>query len=112
MKTAPASPFLHAWSAALGRNGGVLLQSAATLDDLSAHLRKIFVVRDEQEQEYFFRYYDPRVLRVYLPTCTGAELDEFFGPVQRWLVEASAGDGFIELTHRAGQLTVRDLAAQ
>jgi hypothetical protein len=28
-----------------------------------------------------FRYYDPRVLRVYLPSCRPSELETVFGPV-------------------------------
>jgi hypothetical protein len=35
------------------------------------------------------RLYDPRVLRIYLPTCNAAETQEFFGPVSRFLMEAS-----------------------
>ena len=34
-----------------------------------------------------FRWYDPRVLRVYLPTCTVGELREVFGPARAFLVE-------------------------
>ena len=37
-----------------------------------------------------FRYYDPRVLRVFLPTCTPAELAGFFGPIRGYLLEAGA----------------------
>jgi hypothetical protein len=30
----------------------------------------------------YFRYYDPRVLGVFLPTCTLDELRAFMGPLQ------------------------------
>jgi hypothetical protein len=36
----------------------------------------------------FFRYYDPRVLRNFLPTCDAAQLREMFGPVDRFDLEA------------------------
>lgn len=62
--------------------------SIAPAQELRDHLRKIFIVNDEEGNEYSFRYYDPRVLRTYLPTCTGEEAKEFFGPIQRILVEA------------------------
>ena len=34
-----------------------------------------------------FRYYDPRVLRVYLPTCNFDELQTVFGPVMHFIQE-------------------------
>ena len=55
--------YLEKWVSHWGKNVGVLLKSAAPLKDVHAHLREIFVVKDESGQEYFFRFYDPRVLR-------------------------------------------------
>ena len=48
------------------------------------------MVQDEGGQEYFFRYYDPRVLRKYLPTCTPEEVRSFFGPVRSFIAENNA----------------------
>lgn len=79
--------FLQRWVEQIGRNAGILVSSPATLDDLFRHLRDIFVVTDEEHQEYFFRYYDPRVLRSFLPTCSESELREFFGVVSLWVME-------------------------
>jgi hypothetical protein len=36
----------------------------------------------------YFRFYDPRVLRSFLPTCTEPECAEFFGPIGRFVMEA------------------------
>ena len=58
---------------------------------LCDHLRKIFIVEDDEGQEYFFRYYDPRVLRTFLPTCSKCQLDEFFGPIEVAICESSDG---------------------
>ncbi len=85
-------PFLRTWTEAVGRHAGVLLLCTATLDELYAHLRNIFIVTDESGQEYFFRYYDPRVLPTFLPTCTSGQLKEFFGPVSEWIVEDAAAN--------------------
>jgi len=87
--------FLALWVKEIGKYAGVLIQTNQSLDDLYRHLRKIFVVADESGQEYFFRYYDPRVLRTFLPTCTPAELDEFFGPVVKWIAEDERGTAFV-----------------
>ena len=35
-----------------------------------------------------FRYYDPRVLRAYLPTCDESELRAVFGPIRAFWMEA------------------------
>ncbi len=86
--------FLERWVETLGGNAGILLETSADLETLYAHLREIFVVEDEEGQEYFFRYYDPRVLRTYLPTCTERELRDFFGPVQRWIAEDEKAGGY------------------
>jgi hypothetical protein len=55
-----ATEFLEHWSAFWGRNAGILFVSAAEPRVIFRHLRKIFVVQDEQGQEYFFRFYDQR----------------------------------------------------
>lgn len=82
------SGFLDLWAEHLDRSPGILLLTEATADELWAHLRKIFIISDENGEEFSFRYYDPRVLRPYLPTCTKSEAREFFGPIRRIMVGA------------------------
>ncbi len=57
--------------------------------------------RDESGKKLFFRYYDPRILRAYLPSCTSTELAEFFGPVGRFLLEGR--DGQLVMYERGGR---------
>ncbi len=83
----PAGGYLENWCRRWGKNAGVLLTTSANLEQLCRHLRGIFVVQDEEGQEFFFRYYDPRVLRAFLPTCTPEETKHFFGQVHRFLAE-------------------------
>jgi hypothetical protein len=54
------------------------------------------MVYDAKGTPFYFRYYDPRVLRVYLPTCNASELQILFGPVARYYVEGKAGNQMIE----------------
>jgi hypothetical protein len=78
------------------------------LDDpsnLRHHLRKFLRVQDEDGRRLFFRYYDPRVLRAYLPSCTSEELDTVFGPIGAYLAEAADGEALIEFRRRGAQLT-------
>jgi hypothetical protein len=51
------------------------------------HFRRFLTVHDSDGKPLLFRYYDPRVLRVYLPTCTAEELQTIFGPVLCFLQE-------------------------
>ncbi len=81
------SEYLKLWSERLGISAGILLLTEEEPALLLQHLRKTFEATDEDENEFFFRYFDPRVLRPYLPTCTRKEANEFFGPIRMILVE-------------------------
>lgn len=70
-----------------GRSWGVYLKSGSPLARLRKHLREFLLVRDPKGRRLVFRYYDPRVLRVYLPTCTTEELRTVFGPIQTFWME-------------------------
>jgi len=52
-------------------------------------------VYDEARRPLYFRYYDPRVLRVYLPTCNEADLGAIFGPVACYFTEGEEGDTMV-----------------
>src|SRR5262249_44286008 len=71
-----------------GNSWGVFLVASGSLEDLRRHLRHFLMVRSQDGKELYFRFYDPRVLRVYLPTCTAPELTHFFGPVTSFLLES------------------------
>jgi hypothetical protein len=75
----------HGW----GDSWGIFFHSAAELDKLRRHFRGFLRVKDEFGRKLIFRYYDPRVLRVFLPTCTAEQLGEIFGPVDQYLIEGS-----------------------
>ena len=49
--------------------------------------RKINMVQKPSGNAVFFRYYDPRVLRTYLPTCEPDEIKTVFGPVKEIVME-------------------------
>jgi hypothetical protein len=69
--------FARGWN----ESWGILLASRAPSRDLRRHLRRFLLARTEAGRKLLFRYYDPRVLRIYLPTCTPDELATFFGPI-------------------------------
>lgn len=82
------SEYLDLWAQHLGNNAGILLVTAAKPDVLWSHLREVFTAVDDSGRKYFFRFYDPRVLRTFFPTCNASQAKEFFGPIRRLLVEA------------------------
>ena len=51
------------------------------------HFRTFLRVRGPEGNPLLFRYYDPRVLRVFLPTCNAEETAALFGPVTSYLLE-------------------------
>ncbi|HXX23701.1 MAG TPA: DUF4123 domain-containing protein [Terriglobia bacterium] len=75
----------HAW----GNSWGIFLRSTASMETLRRHMKGLLMVKDYKGRRLFFRFYDPRVLRVYLPTCWPAELEQVFGPVKAYLLEGA-----------------------
>ncbi len=70
-------------------NWGIGLASRAGLHELRDHLRRFLRAKEGPDSKaFYFRFYDPRVLQIYLPTCTPRELKRFFGPVERFLIPA------------------------
>lgn len=95
-----------------GRSWGIFLRSEASIETLRRHLRGFLRVKDEAGKFLVFRYYDPRVLRVYLPTCRADELRTVFGPIDTYLLEAPDGSGMIEYRFDGRQLSERSVELQ
>jgi hypothetical protein len=93
------SPFAELFlSQGLGKHWGILALSNADLRTLRMHFRKLLSVWDPDGKPLYFRYYDPRVLRVYLPTCNGAELHTLFEPVTAYYAEGDAAGKLLRFT--------------
>lgn len=71
-----------------GNAWGVPLTSGADFMEVYHHFRKFLLVQTEDYKQLYFRFYDPRVLREFLPTCTMSQLKEFFGPVEKFVCES------------------------
>ena len=70
-----------------GRHWGIFAVSPADLRTIRGHLRLLVEACDEEGKPMIFRYYDPRVFRIYMPTCDDDQCEEMFGPVTRYLLE-------------------------
>lgn len=71
-----------------GKSWGIFLTCDRPFEEVRKHLRHFLTVELEGGKTVLFRFYDPRVLRQFLPTCTPEELLAFHGPVGRFLMES------------------------
>lgn len=71
-----------------GKHWGIFIHSRKTLKDMRKHLRSLVTVYDETGNPMTFRFYDPRVLHRFLPTCKPAELKVFFGDIEMFFAES------------------------
>ena len=109
VELSPDSRLLARWiDDGWGRAWGVML-TTADVSNLRHHLRKFLKVQDEDGRSLLFRYYDPRVLRAYLPTCTPQELVAFFGPLDQWMAEKPGDDSLTSFALNSGRLNWRRL---
>jgi hypothetical protein len=72
-----------------GKSWGIYFNSDAELPKVRDHLRRLLTVKDEDGRLLYFRFYDPRVLRVFIPTCTPEESIDLFGPISRFVMEGA-----------------------
>jgi len=108
-----AAMFDWIWSSGWGRSLGVFIWAEQSLADLRAHLRRLTKVRTEDGRVLLFRFYDPRVLSVFLPSCDGEQAKYFFGPAKRFFAERDGGRTLVAYDLRNGSVETetRDLAA-
>jgi hypothetical protein len=93
-----------------GNSWGVFLRSGTNLTKLRRHLRGFLMVRDPQGRRMTFRYYDPRVLRAYLPTCNSEELRTVSGPIECfWTEDAKDVEHMLEFRFEGSRLIKKTL---
>ena len=99
----PNSPF-SGWvlEEGWGSHWGVFAVSDAGLRALRRHFRTFTMVRDPEGKLLYFRYYDPRVLRAFLPMCNEKEMNTVFGPVGAFVMESRDPDVLLRFTRADG----------
>lgn len=84
---------------------GLLLESGVEFTLLRKHLRRfLFVLRERDRRRVYFRYYDPKVLRAFLPVCTPDELRRFFGPITAIHCQGEAAGEVVSFRLEDGKL--------
>jgi len=71
-----------------GKSWGVFLSTQMGFVDARRHLRHFLMVDIEGGKRVLFRFYDPRVMRVFIPTCDAEQRKEFFGQIEGIYVES------------------------
>jgi len=94
-----------------GNHWGVFAITPAdvNLRMLRQHFRKFLMVYDPEGKLLYFRYYDPRVLRTYLPTCNAEELDIVFGPIDAYVLEGEDSSVLLRLSRDRGNIRMEEI---
>ena len=87
-----------------GNHYGVYAKSRQSLIEMRRHFRDLLTVHDEAGKPMIFRYYDPRVLSQFLPTCAAIELNAIFGSVESYIAETENGDNYSVFSQKDGAL--------
>jgi hypothetical protein len=95
------SPF-YDWfvDVGFGRHFGIVFSASEDMKWHARKLRKLLRARSPEGEPVFFRFYDPRVMRTYLPSCREAEVVTWFDGVEYYFVEGE--DGSVLLRFSAG----------
>ena len=78
-----------------GKNWGIYIRSRMSLPDLRRHLRRFTMVELPDGESAYFRFYDPRVFRVYIPTCSVEECRTILEGIEAILAEGPDGTSAI-----------------
>lgn len=76
-----------------GENWGILCWSRRTLHEVRKHFRQFLLATLPDGEIVFFRFYDPRVFRVFFPTLSQADRQQWFAAVDEFRVETEDGGG-------------------
>lgn len=86
-----------------GKHWGIFARSPANLRAMRKHFRGFLLVKDFEGKTIYFRYYDPRVLHLYLSTANERDLDVIFGGISSLIGEVG-GDQFLFHRSHDGEL--------
>jgi len=76
-----------------GQSWGVYLTCRRPFVEIRRHLRRFLLVEEEATRDpLLFRFYDPRVLPVFLASCTPRQKATFQGEIDGFVVEGDQGE--------------------
>lgn len=86
-----------------GDSWGVFLTSNRPFGDVRKHLRRFLLVESGAGKQQYFRFYDPRVLRGFLPTCAPRKLEALFEEIEAFAMEAEHPGKLLRFTAQGGK---------
>ncbi len=112
VELAPNDPLAAAWQRqGWGQSWGILIESGESLAFVRRRLRHFTPARlPDGQGPLLFRFWDPRVFRVYLPLVEPPELAPWFEGIERYLCESEDGKAAVEFRHVGGALKTTPLA--
>lgn len=95
-----------------GKAWGIYARAEATigLQGIRRHFRTFLMVERPGGGPMYFRYYDPRIMRVYLPTCNRDEQRIVFGPLDSYVIEDDAPDRLMRFYTRQTHVIVESVS--
>ena len=95
-----------------GDSWGLMVKTSLPMQEVHKHFRKFLLVKTEDGEELYFRFYDPRVLRIFLPTCDRDQIFEFFGKIDYFFMEDEDPAWAIKFWQENGQLRQSKIAKE
>ena len=92
-----------------GNHYGIFAKSRQSIIEMRRHFRGLLTVHDDDGKPMIFRFYDPRVLRSFLPTCKPGEIKALFGSVETLIAEDEKGENFAAFSHNKGSLVITEI---
>jgi hypothetical protein len=96
-------------SQGFGKHWGIFAHSRHSLQEMRRHFRLLVNVYDENARSLIFRFYDPRVIRKFLPTCKGEQLQTFFGKIDTYFAENETADSLLSFQIKDNNLKQEEL---
>jgi hypothetical protein len=99
------------WNNGWGDSWGIFFWSLVSMERLRDHFRRLTMVQGPEGQRMFFRFYDPRVLRIFAPICDGDQVKQLFGPVAQYMMEDEGGGAVVVARPQIGPGSVQVVMA-
>jgi hypothetical protein len=105
-----AEELLAAWrKEGRGKNWGIFLRSSKETPRIRKHLRKFLLAKLPDGRQVLFRWWDPRVFRIYLPMCNSDNLRDWFEEIDEFVCETPDGD-FAAFRANSGTLASKKIS--
>ena len=108
VELSPDDPLTRAWrERGWGQSWGILIQSRETLSFVRRRLRHFTQARlPDGQGPVLFRFWDPRVFRVYLPLVDAESLADWFKGIDRFVCETEDGALSLQYAFDGGSVRV------